>query len=102
MKCWGCEGDHVYRECPQKGERMRFVHNIQEDETMEEMGRNMPRIYATLDNKQAKYQSSMVEVEGKIDNQPISILVDSRASHSYINSKIVERFHLHNSKHKKS
>ena len=50
---------------------MRIVHNIHEDETMEYMGGNMPRIYAALDNKQAKYQSPMIEVEGNIDNQPI-------------------------------
>jgi hypothetical protein len=40
-------------------------------------------------------------VEGKIDNHPIAILIDSRASHSYINSNIVEIFHLKRSKHKK-
>jgi hypothetical protein len=35
---------------PHKGERMRIVHNIQEDDTIEDMGRSMPRIYAALDN----------------------------------------------------
>ena len=49
-----------------------------------------------------EYQSPMIEVEGKIDNQTITILIDSRASHSYINSNIVERFHLQRSNHKKS
>jgi hypothetical protein len=53
MKCWGCEGDHLYRDCPHKGERMRIFHNIQEAEIVEDMGGNMPRIYAALDNKQA-------------------------------------------------
>ena len=62
----------------------------------------MPRIYVALDNKQAEYQSPMIEVESKIDNQPIAILIDSRASHNYINSNIVEIFHLQRSKHKKS
>jgi hypothetical protein len=69
---------------------------------MEDMGGNMPRIYAALDNKQAEYQSPMIEVEGKIDNQPIQILIDSGDSHSYINSNVVERFHLQMSKHNKS
>jgi hypothetical protein len=41
-------------------------------------------------------------VEGKIDNQPITILIDYEASHSYINANIVERFYLQRSKHKKS
>ena len=61
----------------------------------------MPRVYAALDNKQAEYQSPMIEVEGKIDNQPIAILINSIASHSYIKSNIVEIFHLQGSKHKK-
>jgi hypothetical protein len=102
VQCWGCEGNHLYRDFPHKGERMRIVHNIQEDEIVEYMGGNMPRIYAALDNKQEKYQSPMIEVEGKIDNHPIAILIDYGASHSYINSNIVEIFHLQRSKHKKS
>jgi hypothetical protein len=81
---------------------MRTVHNIQEAKIVEDMGGNMPRIYAALDNKQVEYQSPMIEVEGNIDNQPIAILIDSGASHSYINSNIVEIFHLQRSKHKKS
>jgi hypothetical protein len=44
----------------------------------------------------------MIEVEGKIDNQPIIILFDYEASHSYINSNIVEMFQLQRSKHKTS
>jgi hypothetical protein len=31
---------------------MRTIHKIQEDETMEDMGGNMLRIYVALDNKQ--------------------------------------------------
>jgi predicted aspartyl protease len=73
---------------------MRTLHNIQEDEIVEYMGGIMPRTYAALENKQEKYQSPMIEVEGKINNQPIEILIDYGASHSYINSNIVERFHL--------
>jgi hypothetical protein len=39
----------------------------------------------------------VIEVEGKIDNQLIGILFDSGSSHSYINSNIVEIFHLQKS-----
>jgi acyl-ACP thioesterase len=41
-------------------------------------------------------------VKGKIDNQPIVILNDSGAIHSYIKSNIIEIFPLQRSKHKKS
>jgi hypothetical protein len=40
----------------------------------------------------------MIEVEGKIINQPISILVDSGEISFYIDPKIVDRLHLEKSK----
>jgi hypothetical protein len=51
-----------------KDKRMRTIHNIHKAKTTQDMGGNMSNIYATLDNKQAKYQSPMIEVGGKIDN----------------------------------
>jgi hypothetical protein len=81
---------------------MRIVHNIQEVETIEYMGGSKTMIYASLGNNKVEYQSPMIEVEGKIDNHPIEILIDFEAIHSYINSDIVERFHLQRSRHKKS
>jgi hypothetical protein len=92
----------MYKYCPHKGDRMRTVHNIQEVNTVEDMGRSMPRIYAALDNRQTNYQSHMIEVEGNIDNQPIAILIDYGASHSYIDPNMVERFKLKRCKHEKS
>jgi hypothetical protein len=46
----------------------------------------------------------MIEVEGMINNQTIAILIDSRASHSYIYiySKMVEILQFPISKHGKS
>jgi hypothetical protein len=34
MQCWGCEGNHLYRDFPHKGEIMRTIHNIQKAETI--------------------------------------------------------------------
>jgi hypothetical protein len=36
----------------------------------------------------------MMEVEGNINDQRIDILIDSRASHTYLDPHMVERFHL--------
>jgi hypothetical protein len=58
------------------------------------MGLNVPRIYVSLDNKKVEFQSHMIEVEGKINNQTISISIDSGDSHSYIDPQVVERFHF--------
>jgi hypothetical protein len=66
------------------------------------MGINVPRIYAALDNKQAEYQSHMIEVEGMINKQTLAILIDSGASHSYIDPKMVKSFQFPRIKHGKS
>jgi hypothetical protein len=52
IQCWGCKGHHMFKDCPHKGEKVRIVHNVQQDEIVENMGKNVPRIYADLDNKQ--------------------------------------------------
>jgi hypothetical protein len=43
----------------------------------------------------------MIEVEGKIHNQPIAILIDYGAIHSYIDPNLVEIFKFKKCKHKK-
>ena len=77
---------------------MKTTHNIQEDTTIEYVG----RIYASLDDRQEEYQSNMIEVEGKIINHPVVILIDSREIHCYIDPKIVDSLHLEKTKLEKS
>ena len=67
----------MHKYCPHKGDRMRIVHNLKEVDIVEDMGRSVPRIYATLENRQENYKSHMIEVECKIDNHSIAILNDS-------------------------
>jgi hypothetical protein len=102
MECWGCKGNHRYRDFPHKNDKVRVVHNVQQAETMKDMGSRMPRIYTALDNKQDEYQSHMIEVEGMINNHPFTILIDSGASHSYIDPRVVESLQLLRSKHEDS
>jgi hypothetical protein len=101
IQCWGCKGNHKYRDCPYKNGKARIVHTVQQAETMEDMGSRMPKIYASLDNKQAEFQSHMIEVEGMINNRPLIILIDSGASHSYVDPRVVDSLHLTRSKHEK-
>ena len=42
-----------------------------------DVGRKMPRICAALDSRQAYYRFHMSELEGMINNQSISIWIDS-------------------------
>ena len=59
-----------------------------------DLARTMPRINAALENRQAEYQTSMVEVEGMINQTPITILIDLGASLNYIAPKMVEKCKL--------
>jgi hypothetical protein len=102
MECWGCKGNHRYIDIPHKNDKVRVVHNVHQDEIVEDMGSRMPRILGALDNKQAKNQSHMIEVEGMINNHPFTILIGLVTSHSYIDPKVVENFQLLRSKHEKS
>jgi len=88
----------MYIDFPHQDEKVRIVHNVQQDDIVEDMGINVPRIYAALDNKQVEFQSHMIEVEDKINNQTISILIDSGDIHSYLDHKMVEIFHFPRSK----
>jgi hypothetical protein len=91
----------MFRDFPRRGEKVRTVHDVQQAETVEDMGRIVPRIYVALDNKQAEYHSHMIEVEGMINKQTIAILIDVGASHNYIDPKMVESLHFTRSKHGK-
>ena len=62
--------------------------------TVGDLSRTMPRINAALENRHAGYKTSIVEVEGKINQTPIAILIDPRASLSYISPKLVEKCKL--------
>ena len=55
------------------------MHIIQEEETVGDVANEMPKINATLENRQEDHQTSMVEVQGMIQNQSISILIDPGA-----------------------
>ena len=79
----------MYKDCLERGDQMKILHSIKQEETIEDMGKSMPRIYAAMDNRQEDHQPHMIEVEGKINNQPIAILIDSGASHSYIDPVVV-------------
>jgi hypothetical protein len=68
---------------------------------MEDIRKSVARIYEALDNKQEGFQSHMIEVEGIINNHSFTILIDSVASHIYIDPKVVEILQFPRSKHEK-
>ena len=69
---------------------------------MGQVARTIPRIYDALEDCQADHQSTMVEVEGKIVEQYVSILIEPGSTHSYITPRIVEICAFKKLKHSKS
>ena len=88
--------------CPLENENVRPAYNVQKVETMGQVARVVPRIYAALEDRQADHQSTMVEVTCKTVDQSISILIDPGSTQSYISSRVVEVCALRKVKHSKS
>ena len=61
---------------------------------MGDAARTIPHIYATLENLQENHQSSMIKIEGTINNLQVSLLIDFKATFNYVNTKLVERCKL--------
>ena len=90
LKCWKCEGPHLCKYCLLENESTRLAYNIQEVETVGQVARVVPRIYAALEDRQADHQSTVVDVAGNIVEQSISILIDPSSNHSYITPRVVD------------
>ena len=80
----------MLRNCLHRNGNVSQVYNIQGAGTVGQVARTIPRIYAALEDRQADHQSTVVEVEGKIAKQLVSILIDPGSTHSYITPKIVD------------
>ena len=63
---------------------------------------NIPCINPALEDQQADFQPTMIELEGTLLTKPVSILVDPGASLSYVNPKLVEMCKLKEQKFKNS
>ena len=72
MQCWGCKGDHRFRYCPHRGEKGRAIHNVQQAETVEDMGRYVPRIYTVLED----FEDVFKEVPGLPPNIDIDFSIN--------------------------
>ena len=71
------------RNCPLENKSARPAYNIKEAETVGQVARVVPTIYAALEDRQADHQSTMVEVVGKVVEQSISILIDPGSTQLY-------------------
>eukprot|EP00253_Pinus_taeda_P011330 PITA_11330 len=93
VQCWGCGGPHYVKNCPQR-KGVDQISQIHEASTVGDVARSVPRINAALEDRQAEYQPTMVEFEGKTSNLSIAILIDPGATLSYVSPKVVEHCKL--------
>eukprot|EP00253_Pinus_taeda_P018699 PITA_18699 len=93
VQCWRCGGPHYVKNCPQlKGTEQ--VCQVYEASIVGDIGRSLPRINAALEDRQAEYEPTMVEFEGKLLDLDVTVLIDPGATLSYISPRIVEHCKL--------
>jgi hypothetical protein len=102
LKCWECGEPHLRRNCPHLISMARTsVHKLQEALTVGDMGRSVHKINEVVDGRQGDHQSTIVDIEGKIHDNHISILIDLGAILSYVTPGLVELNKLKKVKHAK-
>jgi hypothetical protein len=103
LKCWECGEPHLRRNYPCLTSASRTtVHNLQKSSTMGDVGKILHRINAVMDGQQDDHQSTVVKVEGKVNNTCVSVLIDIGATLSYISPSVVYSNKLMKTRHAKS
>ena len=101
IKYWGCNGLHLYRNCPHNPNRkMAPLNMLQEASIVNDITNNIPIINASLEYQHEDHQSTILDVEGKILNTHVSILIDLGAILSYIAPRVVEQCKIFKEKQK--
>ena len=103
LKCWECGETHLRRNCPRLTSVARTTfHNIQKASMVEDVGRSLHRINAVMDGQQDDHQSTVVDVQGKINNTLVSVLINLGATLSYVAPGVVDSNKLKKIRHEKS
>jgi hypothetical protein len=87
IACWKCEGPHYERDCPKL--QLGFMHRGGKAPMGMSSGNH--QIYAAVNNRQAKHQSTMVESSGTLNHINVKILFYSGATDSFISPSALEK-----------
>ena len=66
LQCQGCGENHMLKDCLRRRDNPRTLYNLGSAVIVEDMVRETPRIYATLQDQKANHNSTMIKIEGKI------------------------------------
>ena len=72
---------------------------MQEAQTIGDVGKSIPHIYEALDKKMEEHKTYIFEMDGKLCDQVISILIDSRSNYIYVSPDLVDKCVLSNELH---
>ena len=86
--CFNCGGDHYANKCPVKTN----INQLHQPLLPQQQHVYQQRIHATLDNRQVEQQIGLIKTSSKIYGNPVSILIDTRASECFISLKLFSRF----------
>ena len=93
---------HLRMNCPLENKNEGQVPSTQEAETVGQEAGIIPKICAMLEDHQVGHNSTVVEVEGEIVEQTVSVLIDPGSTHIYITPRFVEMCPWKKSKHRRS
>lgn len=76
LECWTCGKEKLKRYFPLNlgGRPQRY--GAQDAQTVGDVGQSIPHIYAAVENKEEEHHASIIEMDSKICDQVISILID--------------------------
>ena len=91
MQCWICGKYHCKKYFPlYQGGRPK-LYSAHEAQIVGDVGHNIPKIYALVDNKKTDHHESIIEMEGKLYGQVVSILIDLGSNYCYVNPDLVDK-----------
>lgn len=71
-------------------------------ENVGDVAQSIPRIYAVVDNEKEEKQVFIIEMNGKLCDQVIYILIDPESNYSYVSLEFVDKCGLNKELHAES
>ena len=102
LKCWTCGKEHLKRDCPQNKSGRPQIYSAQEARTIRDFAQSIPCLYATVDNRQAEHEASIIDMDSKIFDQVISIWIYPGSNYSYVSPDLVDNCGLSKELHVES
>ena len=102
LQCWICGKEHLQKDFSLYQGGIPQIYSAKEAQIVVDVGQSIPQIYATLDNIQEDHQESIIEMDGKLYDQFVSIFIDLGSNYSYVDSNMVDKFGLGKEVHTES